>query len=71
MGIEEVCRHLISKILLLAGGSKAKEACGSVNVCVILEAVIEDAIHAVREQQELGRGETGETGDGGSGAAKS
>ena len=39
------------------------EACRSVNVCVILKAVIQGAICAVREQEEMGRGETGETGD--------
>ena len=55
VGIGEVCFQLIAKIVRQDRRSHSNEACGSVNICVILEAGIKGAIHAVREMEELGR----------------
>ena len=57
--IGEVCRRLIAKLVLQYGGAQAKEACGSVNLCTGLQAEIEGATHTVREQENIGRGDTG------------
>ena len=57
--IGEVFRRLVENLVLQAGGMQAKEACGSVHLCAGLNAVIEGAIHAVTEGEDLGRRETG------------
>ena len=40
LGIREVYRRLITMIFLQARGAQAKESCGSVKLCVSLEAGI-------------------------------
>ena len=59
VGIREVFRCLFDKLVLRAGEAQAKKACGSVNLCAGLEAGIEGSIHAVRDQEEMGRWEMG------------
>ena len=48
VGIGEVCRCLLTKLILQAGGAQSKEACVSVNLCLGLEAGIYGMIHVVR-----------------------
>ena len=48
VGIGEVCRRLIVKLVLQDKGVQAKEAYGSVNLCAGLKARIERAIYTVR-----------------------
>ena len=55
--IGELCRHLISKLVLRSGGSQAKEACKSVNLCARLKEGIEVPIHTFKEREDMGRGE--------------
>ena len=52
--------RILAKIILSAGGSQAKEACKSINLCAGLEAGIYGDIHAVLERDKLGRVEMGE-----------
>ena len=59
VGIREVCCRLFTKLVLRVGGAQSKEAYGSVNLCAGLGSGIEGAMHAVREREELGRGEAG------------
>ena len=56
--IREVCRRLFAKLFLQSGGAQSEKAYGSVNLCAGLESGIEEAIHTVREREELSRGET-------------
>ena len=51
--------RLFAKLVLQSVWVQANEACRSVNLCAGLEDGIEGAIHAVREREDLGRGETG------------
>ena len=53
-----MCLRFFAKLVLQAVWAQAKEACRSVNLCAGLEAGIEGTIHAVREQEDLGREET-------------
>ena len=46
--IGEVYCCLLDKIALHAVLAQAKEVCGSINSCAVLESVLEGAIHAVR-----------------------
>ena len=60
VGIGELFRSLLAKLILCTGGARAKESCGSAIPCEGLEAGIEVAIHVVGERAELGRVEMGE-----------
>ena len=57
--IREVFRRLLAKLVFQVGGAQSKEAYGGVNLCAGLEGSIEGAMHAVREREEIGRGEAG------------
>ena len=58
VGIKDVCRRLFVNLFLQASGAHAKEACRNLNLCADLNPGIEGDIYAVREWEELGRGET-------------
>ena len=58
VGSREVCRRLSCQARPPSRRDAANEAYRSVNLCAGLKAGIEGAIKAVREQGELGRGET-------------
>ena len=53
VGIREVCLLLSANLVLRYGGSQAKEACRTVDLCAGLEAGIEGAIHALKEREGL------------------
>ena len=52
VGIGEIVRRLLAKMVVRVGGDQAKQACGSIQLCAGLEAGIEGAVHAVRERRE-------------------
>jgi hypothetical protein len=52
VAIGEIWQRCIAKGNLKSSGAEAKRACGSVQLCVGLEAVIEGALHAVRLRAE-------------------
>ena len=57
--IGDVCRSVMKKFILHAGGEQAKEACRSINIYACLESGLERGIHAVREREGRGWVETG------------
>ncbi len=52
MAIGEIWQRCIAKGNLAGSGAKAKEACGSIQLCAGLEAGIKGALHAVRLRAE-------------------
>ena len=54
MGIGEMLRWALAKLVMRAAGEQAKTACGKLQLCAGLEAVIEEANHAI-VQRRLGR----------------
>jgi hypothetical protein len=51
VGIGEILRRLIAKMVVRAAGDQAKAACGNRQLCAGLEAGIEGAVHAVRRRR--------------------
>ena len=49
VGIGEIIRRLLAKLVLKVAGAAATEACGNLQLCAGLQPGIEGAIHAVRE----------------------
>ena len=47
MGIGEILRRALAKLVMRAAGDQAKTACGNYQLCAGLEAGIEGATHAV------------------------
>ena len=52
MGIGDIIRRLLAKLVLKVAGAAATEACRNLQLCAGLHAGIEGAIHAVRELSE-------------------
>ena len=51
MGIGEILRRALAKLVMRAAGDQAKTACGNLQLCAGLEAGIEGATHAVGQQR--------------------
>ena len=51
VGIGEMLRHAIDKLVMRAAGDQANTACGSLQLCAGLEAGIEGETHAVVQRQ--------------------
>ena len=54
VGIGETLRRALAKLVMRAARDQAKMACGNLQMCAVLEAVIEEANHAI-VQRRLGR----------------
>ena len=52
VGISKIIRKLLAKSFLLVNGTTATAACGNLNICAGLGAVIEDAVHATLAEYE-------------------
>ena len=52
-------QDLLSKLILLSGGSQAKYACGIINFSIGIKKGIEEDIHTVIDRMELDRGDWG------------
>ena len=64
VGIRETIRRAIAKLIMSAAGDQAKTACGSLQLCVGLEAGIEGATQTVvKQRQERTTQEPGESAD--------
>ena len=50
MVIRETLRRALAKLVMRAAGDQAKTACSNLQLCAGLEAGIEGATHAVRQQ---------------------
>ena len=51
MGIVEMLRRALSKLVMREAGDQAKTACGNMQLCAGLEGGIEGAIHAVVQRR--------------------
>ena len=51
VGIRETLYRAISKLVMRAVGDQANTACGSLQLCAVIEAVIEGATHAVAQRR--------------------
>ena len=51
VGIGEMLRRALAKLVMRAAGDQAKTACGNLRLCAGLEAGIEGATYAVRNRQ--------------------
>ena len=51
MGIGVMLRRALAKLVMRAAGDQAKTACGNLQLCAGLEAVIEGATHAVGQRR--------------------
>ena len=51
MGIGETLRRALAKLVIRAAGDQAKMTCGNLQLCAGLEAGIEGATQAVRQQR--------------------
>ena len=51
MGIGEMIRQVLAKLVMRAAGEQAKRACGKLQLCVGVEASIEGATHAVGQRR--------------------
>ena len=51
MGIGEMLRRALAKLVMRADGYQAKTACGNLQLCAGLEAVIEGATYAVKQRR--------------------
>jgi hypothetical protein len=60
VGVGEILRRLIAKMVLRKAGDQAKVACGNLQLCASLEAGIEGAAHAVRKRREARANPQGE-----------
>ena len=47
MGIGEMIKHDLAKLIMRAAGDQAKIVCGNLQLCTVLEAGIEGATHAL------------------------
>ena len=47
VGMGDTLRQDIAKLVMRAAGDQAKKDCGSLQLCAVLEAVIEGATHAM------------------------
>ena len=56
VGIGEMLCQALEKLVMRAAGDQAKTACGNQQLCVVLEASIEGATHAVGQENRCGRG---------------
>ena len=52
VGIGETIRRDIAKLVMSATGDQAKTACGSLQLCVGIEAGIEGATHTVVQRRQ-------------------
>ena len=51
VGIRETLYRAISKLVMRAVGDQANTACGILQLCAVIEAVIEGATHAVAQRR--------------------
>ena len=51
VGIGETLRYAITKFLIRAAGDQAKTACGSLQLCAIIESGIEGVTHTVAQRR--------------------
>ena len=51
MGIGETLLRALAKLVMREAGDQAKTACGNLQLCVGLEAVIEGATYAVKQRR--------------------
>jgi hypothetical protein len=56
VGIGEIYRRLLAKLVLAVAGDQATTACGSLNLCAGLAAGIEGAVHAVSQRWDAAAG---------------
>ena len=61
MGIREMLRRALAKLVLRAVGHQAKTPCGNPQMCTVLEASIEGLNHSVGNiRRDMGAGLVGE-----------
>ena len=51
VGIGEMLRRSLTKLVMRAAGDQAKIVCGNLQICAVLEAGIEGATHAVVQRR--------------------
>ena len=52
IGIGDILRRSVTKLIIRASGDQAKMAYGSLQLCAVLEAEIEGAAHAVAQRRQ-------------------